>query len=848
MSKRTIGAKYTFDLESGDTSLIYGEGVEEYERDNVQLIEGQKSYKVNQSVSQVTTSIGPPRDFEGFKSYYSNLNRSLPGEVDGWAPCLESLVTADSEITMPREFIDRVEEHRRKFGKDGSTHQAVKGVIMEDLYAVVCSGTADNPNEAFKAVLRNSDKLYRHLVTFLLFECMENTEFQLMSVDKNGDTILHIILGAKWVDEPIVKKMHRKAGIDDLMVQNKAGDTCIATAIKSDNAKLLHPEWWQDLLLESHDAEGNNMLHLVTLQKRHVLLGEIHSKFRDICNFECTNHQGRTPLLVFGQNAGGCSRETIAEMISMFERMEVDFSAEDSQEMTLIDIVVVSSEGSECGTESFKETYLNLRRIENRSAKYQNQLHNLNAALRSKNNDEPTADIICNMSKISVLTAMGVGETSRSSFKERASKCCWCVGSDPKDPKIEFVRDIVRRGLVKSTLATLDHFVFLGGKYLVTEVLEHRPLKRDEQDVSCFQTNHSISFLNEIINWDDSINREKVLNHTAVQLYLERKWRKLSWYYWGTFIQYILRFLLLTAALVIGARPELPALLDYSAPIDKARAVFEVLFTLIFIIKLSLDVTHLVTAGFCLNGQCRKVHLGTPRFVPASFADRHCRNIKIPQYLTYGFNIVDMIWMLLFIVYVVMRFTKYIDEIWIVAALLYFFHSLLALDYLSVVEFLNLGIYVRTVVRVSKEVLKFAVFFLVLNVIFFGTFHLALQSQKFGNATASEIHPPETKEIYHVFFTGLRILIEGQSVIENYYGEDNSYSLFIVLVYLCYLFIITIVMLNILIAQMSDEYSKVLQNVQGTIILHKALYVNRIEEYALSLFIVIYVSALHITL
>ena len=65
---------------------------------------------------------------------------------------------------------------------------------------------------------------------------------------------------------------------------------------------------------------------------------------------------------------------------------------------------------------------------------------------------------------------------------------------------------------------------------------------------------------------------------------------------------------------------------------------------------------------------------------------RHCRNIKIPQYLTYGFNIVDIIWMLLFIVYVVMRFTKYIDEIWIVAALLYFFHSLLALDYLSVVE------------------------------------------------------------------------------------------------------------------------------------------------------------------
>ena len=52
---------------------------------------------------------------------------------------------------------------------------------------------------------------------------------------------------------------------------------------------------------------------------------------------------------------------------------------------------------------------------------------------------------------------------------------------------------------------------------------------------------------------------------------------------------------------MIGARPELSALLDYSAPIDKARAVFEVLFTLIFIIKLSLDVTHLVTAGFCLK-------------------------------------------------------------------------------------------------------------------------------------------------------------------------------------------------------------------------------------------------------
>ena len=40
---------------------------------------------------------------------------------------------------------------------------------MEDLYAVVCPGTADNPNEAFKAVLRNSDKLYRHLVSVYMF-------------------------------------------------------------------------------------------------------------------------------------------------------------------------------------------------------------------------------------------------------------------------------------------------------------------------------------------------------------------------------------------------------------------------------------------------------------------------------------------------------------------------------------------------------------------------------------------------------------------------------------------------------------------------------------------------------
>lgn len=88
------------------------------------------------------------------------------------------------------------------------------------------------------------------------------------------------------------------------------------------------------------------------------------------------------------------------------------------------------------------------------------------------------------------------------------------------------------------------------------------------------------------------------------------------------------------------------------------------------------------------------------------------------------------------------------------------------------------------------------------------------------------------REFYNVLFTGIRVMIEGGSIVDQYFGPAGFRWLGVI-VYLVFLFLVIVVLLNLLIAQMSDTYSSVQQDAQRSLAINRAWIVARVEHNSL---------------
>ena len=111
------------------------------------------------------------------------------------------------------------------------------------------------------------------------------------------------------------------------------------------------------------------------------------------------------------------------------------------------------------------------------------------------------------------------------------------------------------------------------------------------------------------------------------------------------------------------------------------------------------------------------------------------------------------------------------------------------------------------------------------------------------------------REFYHVLFTGVRVMIEGGSIVEQYFGpwgfrymamfchllySNKQPMSFLsttrwlgVIIYITFLFMVIVVLLNLLIAQMSDTYANVQMDAQRSLAIQRAWIVARVEHNTL---------------
>ncbi|KAI6654033.1 Ankyrin repeat domain-containing 29-like [Oopsacas minuta] len=171
---------------------------------------------------------------------------------------------------------------------------------------------------------------------------------------------------------------------------------------------------------------------------------------------------------------------------------------------------------------------------------------------------------------------------------------------------------------------------------------------------------------------------------------------------------------------------------------------------------------------------------------------------------------------------------------WIFASIAFFINAMRLFKLIVLIPVL--GPYSNIFYNVLKDDLpKFAILFLITLCIFTGTFHISLfvptTPEGFRNLSLFE----ETRhlygitdQVYWVFLSGLRILVQGNILDGNYlYNLLNWMS---TTIYLTFLFLIVIVFVNVFIAQLSDTYSKFEERADYSFAWHRLNFIIQIQR------------------
>lgn len=281
---------------------------------------------------------------------------------------------------------------------------------------------------------------------------------------------------------------------------------------------------------------------------------------------------------------------------------------------------------------------------------------------------------------------------------------------------------------------------------------------------------------------------KNIVNHEVVRLLIRRKWEK---YARNQFLQHFL-FNLITLVTI-----------TYSA----------------IVASTAKDPTaYNVTVLQIARGICEVWSLGMTIFTLSSEINQ-IRKERL-EYFKNSSNWVDITSCFLILLLPPLRFTHR-NEQWFVFSAAYLLWTARMLKFATF--FRKSGAYVLILWRIIKhDILEFTIFFLFILLAFSGCLLLSLR----GEDSLKQFS--ESSTFWSILFVGIRILIEGERILE--YTEFQTISL---LVMVGFLFTTCIVLLNILIAQVSDTYQKVQQDAQRVFEVNRASIVIRGEQNSL---------------
>eukprot|EP00117_Sycon_ciliatum_P012001 scpid14930/ scgid13238/ Transient receptor potential cation channel subfamily V member 4; Osm-9-like TRP channel 4; Transient receptor potential protein 12; Vanilloid receptor-like channel 2; Vanilloid receptor-like protein 2; Vanilloid receptor-related osmotically-activated channel len=201
---------------------------------------------------------------------------------------------------------------------------------------------------------------------------------------------------------------------------------------------------------------------------------------------------------------------------------------------------------------------------------------------------------------------------------------------------------------------------------------------------------------------------------------------------------------------------------------------------------------------------------------------------ELLDYWTDKYNYVQLSTISLFLVLIPLRWTD-TDVQWYVAACTYMVVCLRTLQLISVTKVV--GIYLQILIEiVKKDVSKFAIIFSIFWIMFSGSTFLVLVGTKnaSGTVTGTDLDKiSDTGSYSHILLSGLRMMVQAESVVDEYQTKLHWLA---VVIQMFFLFTLLIVILNILIAQLSDTYQRVKENAQRTLEQNWASALRNLEQ------------------
>ncbi|XP_062500501.1 uncharacterized protein LOC134177743, partial [Corticium candelabrum] len=151
--------------------------------------------------------------------------------------------------------------------------------------------------------------------------------------------------------------------------------------------------------------------------------------------------------------------------------------------------------------------------------------------------------------------------------------------------------------------------------------------------------------------------------------------------------------------------------------------------------------------------------------------------------------------------------------------------------------FRTVGQYARICGRIRREdITRFSIIFLLFLVTFSGSLFLALRGEtrtsNTTNATQSDLDLFSQTSTYNdILLTGVRIMIEQDSIVDYLGGGGTrGFGWLGVVIILLFMVAVIVVLLNVLIAQLSDTYQNVQSDAQRELEINRAWIMARIEH------------------
>lgn len=359
------------------------------------------------------------------------------------------------------------------------------------------------------------------------------------------------------------------------------------------------------------------------------------------------------------------------------------------------------------------------------------------------------------------------------------------VGDEKREAEFSF-HDLLRTGssMQKTILSILDCMIETRGSTEGIKVY-YSLLECDENgrtpEHPKFESNSKSPL--QIIAKQGNKN---IVYHDVVRLLIRRKWKKYAKrrFEYNSFL-YVLALFCITYSAIVSVDVSDPAV--YNTPLQISRAVLEVISVLMVLLTLSTEIN-----------QMRRHRL---------------------EYFHDPFNWFDLSSSLLLLCVIPLRFTHNNAQ-WYVFAFGYLLWTIRIFKFAAV--FRQTGAYAQISSRIlAHDFLQFGVVFLVILLAFSGSFYLSLRGDR------DVMTHIETSSFWRILLVGVRSLTEASPVVT--YTGDDGYGVVSAIFMLCFLFTCIVILLNILIAQLSDTYQKVQQDAQRGLEVNRAWIVARVE-------------------